>query len=623
MSKKKLSHLFQNPNQDIPHEDSRTPALNRHQSSMEDPEEKIQHLKSLNSMLLKETLERRQQIESLVQAKRGLETELTRTSIEKTDLENLLTRSTEDRLSLEIEKGLFCVFIETRMNEMGVVAEGLLREKGEKEIESVFLKTEVNGLLENLENERQKLSWACRDRDMLRFDLDNWVNEANGLREKLIEMEEKERKTAEDIRILKVHYAQSIKQNKELEEEIEKVKNLTDFAEKKLAEKEKEIEDLNREMDDIVRKKTEIEMENSGQKVKITGLEKYVSELNEIISSLRGEEGVLREKVLELEKSCHEAIEKAKVIAMEVDVLMEEKQQKDITIETLMEEMHSSDNIIKTMNIEVKDKDGLIEKLMREKKETDDVKVSKESAIAELHKELAGLRDATSAMQKSIKNQEDKNKQLASEVSHYRDAFEQVRLERDKAQVDLDEEKTNSISLSSKVLEMKKRIEETVKETAKKKKEHAGLFEEKKEMERQVGLLKKEKDLMQKNLYEAQQEIDDLRSKMESTAINSERALSMLKNTAASLGLSNDGKEEVIIIEKKLEGVIEPYETELEVIKDAFRNKETVVEEMKQQVKFLQNSLADAHKKKNLWAIVSSAATFLAAAYVAYVAKVR
>ncbi|KAF2287941.1 hypothetical protein GH714_003390 [Hevea brasiliensis] len=450
---------------------------------MEDPEEKIQHLKSLNSMLLKETLERRQQIESLVQAKRGLETELTRTSIEKTDLENLLTRSTEDRLSLEIEKGLFCVFIETRMNEMGVVAEGLLREKGEKEIESVFLKTEVNGLLENLENERQKLSWACRDRDMLRFDLDNWFT---------------------------------------------------------------------------------------------------------------WEEGVLREKVLELEKSCHEAIEKAKVIAMEVDVLMEEKQQKDITIERLMEEMHSSDNIIKTMNIEVKDKDGLIEKLMREKKETDDVKVSKESAIAELHKELAGLRDATSAMQKSIKNQEDKNKQLASEVSHYRDAFEQVRLERDKAQVDLDEEKTNSISLSSKVLEMKKRIEETVKRLQRRKKS-----------------------------TQAQQEIDDLRSKMESTAIYSERALSMLKNTAASLGLSNDGKEEVIMIEKKLDGVIEPYETELEVIKDAFRNKETVVEEMKQQVKFLQNSLADAHKKKSLWAIVSSAATFLAAAYVAYVAKVR
>ncbi|KAF2307127.1 hypothetical protein GH714_024970 [Hevea brasiliensis] len=434
-------------------------------------------------------------------------------------------------------------------------------------------------------------------------------------------MEEKEIKTEEEIRKLKVRYAQSIKQNKETEKEIEKVKNLRDVAEKKLAEKVKEIEGLNGEMEEIVRKKTGIEMENSGQKVKITELEKDASELNEIISTLRKEEGVLREKVLELEKSFHEAIEKAKVIAMEFDALMEEKQIKERTIESLMEQMDSSEKLIKTLNIEMKDKDELIEKLMREKIEIDDVKISKEREIVELHEELAGLRDAMFAMQESIKNQEGKNKQLASEVSHYRDAFERVRLDRDNAQIDLDEEKKNTINLRSKVLEMKKRIEETVEEFVKMKNERDNLFEEKKEMECHVGLLKKEKDLVQRNLCEAQQEIDDLRTKMESTSSNSERALSMLKNTAALIRRSNDGKEEVSITEKKRDDVTEPYATELEFIKNAFRNKETVVEEMKQHVKFLQNSLADAHKKKGLWAIVSSATTFLAAASVAYIAR--
>lgn len=623
MAKKKPTRLSQPLKQDVSQVYSHSHDMTRQPSTMEDTEEKLQNLKSLNSMLLKETLERRQQVESLMQAKEGLESQLARTGAEMGDLENLLTRATEDRLSLEIENTLFCVVIRMRMNEMGVVVEGLVNEKAEKENEIGFLKTEVNGILANLENEREKSSRVCRERDLLRFDMDNWEKEANRLKEKIIEMEEKEIKTEEEIEKLKIHYAKSIEQNKKTEEEIEKVKDLRDLAEKKLAEKVKEIEGLNREMKEIVRKNTGIEMENSEQKLKITELEKDASELNEIILSLRKEEGVLREKVLELEKSCYEAIEKAKVIAMEFDALMDEKQNKERTIESLMEQTDSSDKLIKTLKFEVKEKDGLIEKLMRKKVELDDVKLSKESEIVKLHEELAGFRDAMFAMQESIKNHEDKNKQLAYEVNHHRDAFERVRVERENTQTNLDEEKKNTINLKAKVLEMEKRIEETLDEFAKVKNERENLLEQKKEMECQVDLLKKEKDLVQRNLYEAQQEINDLRTKMESTTINSERALSMLKNASALICRSDDGEEEVTITQKKLDGVTEPYATELESIKSAFRKKETVVEEMKQQLKFLQNSLTDAHKKKGLWAIVSSATTFLAAVSVAYAARVR
>lgn len=623
MAKKKPTRLSQPLKQDVSQVYSHSHDMTRQPSTMEDTEEKLQNLKSLNSMLLKETLERRQQVESLMQAKEGLESQLARTGAEMGDLENLLTRATEDKLSLEIENALFCVVIRMRMNEMGVVVEGLVNEKAEKENEIGFLKTEVNGILANLENEREKSSRVCRERDLLRFDMDNWEKEANRLKEKIIEMVEKEIKTEEEIEKLKIHYAKSIEQNKKTEEEIEKVKDLRDLAEKKLAEKVKEIEGLNREMKEIVRKNTGIEMENSEQKLKITELEKDASELNEIILSLRKEEGVLREKVLELEKSCYEAIEKAKVIAMEFDALMDEKQNKERTIESLMEQTDSSDKLIKTLKFEVKEKDGLIEKLMRKKVELDDVKLSKESEIVKLHEELAGFRDAMFAMQESIKNHEDKNKQLAYEVNHHRDAFERVRVERENTQTNLDEEKKNTINLKAKVLEMEKRIEETLDEFAKVKNERENLLEQKKEMECQVDLLKKEKDLVQRNLYEAQQEINDLRTKMESTTINSERALSMLKNASALICRSDDGEEEVTITQKKLDGVTEPYATELESIKSAFRKKETVVEEMKQQLKFLQNSLTDAHKKKGLWAIVSSATTFLAAVSVAYAARVR
>ncbi|KAJ6876902.1 hypothetical protein NC651_029806 [Populus alba x Populus x berolinensis] len=71
-----------------------------------------------------------------------------------------------------------------------------------------------------------------------------------------------------------------------------------------------------------------------------------------------------------------------------------------------------------------------------------------------------------------------------------------------------------------------------------------------------------------------------------------------------------------------LDSEIEPYASELEVIKTAFRNKETMVEDMKQQVEFLSDSVAKAKKKNSLLSVMSSATTGVAAAVsLAYVAR--
>ncbi|EEF49763.1 Ubiquitin-protein ligase BRE1A, putative [Ricinus communis] len=622
MAKKKLTHQSQHPKQQNP-QDQNPNLAHPQNSSMEDPEDKLQNLKSLNAMLLKETLERRQQVESLTEAKKVLESQLGLIGKEKMDLENELSVVSEERVSLEIEKGLFRVFIETQVDDMGFVVEKLVKEKEERENEIGLLKNEVNQLIVDVESEREKLSLACRERDVLSINLDNWKNEANALKKKVTDMEDKEKNAEEEIMKVKVHCSQLIKQNQEIEKQIEEAKKLRDLAEIKLGEKVKELEDLNRDMAEIVRKNNEIEREKGGQRVRISELEKDVSNLNEIVSSLRKEEDVLRGTVLELEKSYGEAIEKVNVMAMEIDALAEEKKEKERTIEMLMEETDSSEKLVKNLNIAMMDKDGLIEKLLRQKKEIEDVKVSKESEIVQLHKELCGLRDAVFVTQDSIKNQEDKNKQLVTEVNHYRDEYEQARLERDNAVRNLDEEKKNGFNLTSKVLEMEKMIEETVKEFAKMKTEYENLLELKKEMEGQVSSLMKEKDMMQKNFLDAEREIDALRTKLESVGINSDRALAMLKKTVAFVCPSNDGKEKASITEKKLDGEIEPFVAELEIIKNAFRNRETVVEEMKQQVEFLQNSEAEAQKKKGIWAVVSSATTFLAAASLAYAARMR
>lgn len=182
------------------------------------------------------------------------------------------------------------------------------------------------------------------------------------------------------------------------------------------------------------------------------------------------------------------------------------------------------------------------------------------------------------------------------------------------------------MKLSAKVSGMEKRIEETSKELARVRSECETVLEEKKELESRYKLLRKDKDSVQKELSEAKQALNKLRAKLESVGMNSEQALTMLKNTAAVLCQSGgdcDYKDNVVTGERKLENETEQYASELEAIKKAFRHKETMVEDMKQQVGLLQNCVADAHKKKSFWTVVSSATTIFAAISIAYVARAR
>ena len=176
------------------------------------------------------------------------------------------------------------------------------------------------------------------------------------------------------------------------------------------------------------------------------------------------------------------------------------------------------------------------------------------------------------------------------------------------------------------VSEMEQRIEGTVEELGRVRNERENLIERNKAVESHVEDLVKEKDLVHKSLVEAQRRINELKAKMESASINSERALSMVRSTAALVCDSRDdrdGKEEVIINGQKLEEEIEPYAAELDAIRNAFKNKEKIVEDTKKQVEFLQNSVANANKRKSFWTVVSSATTIFAAASVAYVARGR
>ncbi|TYH60019.1 hypothetical protein ES332_D08G263500v1 [Gossypium tomentosum] len=643
MVKKKVTHRpndpkQRNPSQEI-HDTAKDSTFSKasnplsRQSSMEDPKEKIQNLKSLNSLLVKEAFESRQQINSLVQAKEALEVEL----IERKKLE---AEESEKNVSFELQNGLVSVYMVNQMKELGV----------ERETVIGALKNKVSGLMGSLEKERKMLSLVCEERDLVRNDFELQVNEDKLMKEKLTEMEGNERKFVEEIGKLKVEYDKLVWEKEELEKVKSSMVKDRNLLEKNMKDMAGKVEHLRRENGKVVREKKEIEIEKNEQRVKIDEMEK---EMSEVILSLRKEDGVLRSKIFELEKNCGEAMDREAERAIEIGALVEEKRAKERSIERLMEEKDFMSRSLEAIMVESEDRQRRIEKLLEEsdanrrvlemnekelrdmrkkikellgdKTEIEKAKIHGENENIKLHNEVSELRNIVHRLQEECLDHQKKKDELVSEVSRFKALVDQVTLERDNTLKGFDKEKHNGVSLRSKVSEMENMLKKTEEELARKRTEWQNLIEEKKEMGSHIGSLAEDKDRLHLELLERKRSFNDLRAKMESTTINYERALTLLKTTASLLCQSKDEKlpEEAAIAEQKLEDEIELYAMELEAIKKAFKNKETVAQDLKQKVELMEKSMVEAQKKKSFWTLVSSATTLLAAITVAYAARGR
>ncbi|KAJ7978033.1 putative Prefoldin chaperone subunit family protein [Quillaja saponaria] len=574
---------------------------------IEDPSEKLQSLKSLNSMLLKETFERRQQVESLEQTKEALEFELTRSGMEKKVLEVETDLAMEKNVGLELEKGVIFVFVETQMSQMGIQFDRLVEEKSEiervKEAEIGVLSGEVSELMGTLEEERNRFSRVSQEKDELQGRFEFLFEEAHMLRNGLQEIKKINKKLEGEVEKLRVEGENLMEEKGEKERLIQAVTRERDLAERNLAELERVIEGVKGEMEGIVRKKEETEKDKRAQELRNVELQREMEQLNEVLVNLQSEEVVMSTKVLELEKSIGEATEKEKEMGMEIRALLEKNNEKELNIEK-----HKIDETIRAKN------------------EIEQIKVSRESEIVELNKEVGELRDATLKLKELCRDLEEENKQFLSEANHNKGVLDKVMLERDDMQKNFDQEKRKVTDLMSKVSQTEDRIGKTAAELGQKRNDCEKLTEKNKVMESRVEVLAKEKDLLQKSLLEAQQHSYDLKVKIESARSNASRALIMLKNTAALLCQTKDDTnngEEVIINGKKLDEEIQPYAEELDAIRNAFRTKNEMVGDLKQQLVLLQNSLAEVDKRKSFWTLLSSATAILAAASVAYVAKGR
>ena len=621
MAKKKSIHQEaqtnqQNPN---PNSDPKMEPDNTQPTTIENPAEKLSSLKSLNAMLLKETVEKRQEVSALLESKKSLEFELTRSVSEIEALKAELAQMEElevlrrENEGLRREKEGVEKRLEDVEREMGEVVrerDEMEKAKFEGDLEIGSMKKLENELRTEVKRGRDVLNQAICENDALKQDLNAQIEERNKMREKLAIMEAK---NADELGELKSKYLVVSDELEESKNEIKTMKSELGSVGRNCEDLKREIEGLSEEKELLLREKMELSRERSERDVRINELEKGVCQLNAIVRRLIEDEEKWRVKFFELEKINAEMVEKIEDMAQESNAIMEENKAKEKEIEGLMQEKLSALNSLAELDKELDYVKQAKEEIVKKKSGLEKVKLKQEYEITELRNEVNELQGNLSSLKESNRDELEKNRQLFTEIDLYKNMLDQVKIERDDVKRTLEEEKANGMKLQVKVSEISKKMEDTAKVIEELRATGDTLVGEKKELEKKHSKLVEEKGFADRKFADVQKKVAELEASLMSKNDMFEVALEMLRKTALQLSIENENKggEEVIKMVEKME--MEPYLSELEAIKLAFRKREEKVGEMEKQMETMKWCVEEARKKKSLWALVSSATTILAA----------
>ncbi|KAL9994032.1 hypothetical protein Hdeb2414_s0002g00061841 [Helianthus debilis subsp. tardiflorus] len=611
-----------------PHSDTTKPPKPQDQSPIDDTHsEKLDSLKSLNAMLLKETVERRNQVDSLTQANSALESELTRCNSE-------LSAWTEQAVMLEIEKGVANRFVEVQVVEMVEKVEGFVRDlnrvnlakseiervKSVKEVEIEGLKNKLSALEGEIGEERFILSRVCEERDAVRAQVEERVRVENALRAKVDEVEKRERDALEKLEKVKGDYDGLVEANASVEMKMESVVREKDLVEKRLVVSNGLVDRLKMDVNKISEQKKLVEDERDVQEKKKNELQSSVDGLNELVRKLEQGKAQLLNEVVELEKKCVGSLDKEVKMRAEFDVLAKEKQEMEVEIERLTKEkslvakdLDDALNSLRKQNLN-------IDQLDKEKTKIIDAKNQAETDVIKLKEQLEELKNTVKTLEKAGIAQTDKIKELEAEKSRYIAASDQATKERNNVQASLDGEKEKVKNLTEKISKIEKDMEDMQKKLSKMQKETEKLVAEKKNLEKSRAVLEKDILAIKKSLAKTQKDYEDTEGKLKVSEANSRKILKILKNTS-SICNSKEDKNKGIDKETAFGEEIKHHVTEVEAIKKAFKEKESVADEMKKQLELLKVRVAKADKGKSFWTMVSSATTLLAAVSLAYVAR--
>ncbi|CAN8260387.1 unnamed protein product [Cochlearia groenlandica] len=613
----------QTHNQNPTETEKKDTSLNR-QSSMEEDhdssaEEKVQNLKSLNALLLKQTMEKRQQIESLVQAKDEMETELARFGSEKTGLRDELGKVSDGNIELKIELDLVMSFVGNWSREMGLGLERLMLEKDDRESEIMALKREVSDVLSKVDIEKELLKKVCDERDTIKKGFELQLEETKLLKESLMLLEDKESKLEIVIERLESENDELVKEKWMRKEVTDTVNKEKIELEKVIEEKKKEIGGLKREIKVLSSAKNEMEIVKIEQRGEIEELEKKLEMTNQCVESLRKEERVLRDLVIVLKKSLDESMEKEIAVLMQIDALGKEKTNKESELERVMKEKNSVEKEMEMVTVQSSDKDKLFDQLSQEKIELEGRVFNQEAKLVELNQKVDELTHIVAVLQKDCNDRTKTNEKLSCKVGELSCALAHAEIKKEEADKTLDEEKSHGKDLKADVLKSEKLIKATLGELEKIKIEHDSLLSAKKDLECQSESWQSEKAVLEKELVELRKAKDALKTKLESAGMDAKRSMVMLKSAASMVSQDNREDKECCINGTESSS----YVVELESIEKAFKNKEYIIEEMKKEAETMKQSTEEAHKKKSFWTVVSSVTTIFAAASFAYAARTR
>ncbi|GAB2228909.1 hypothetical protein Droror1_Dr00023043 [Drosera rotundifolia] len=268
-----------------------------------------------------------------------------------------------------------------------------------------------------------------------------------------------------------------------------------------------------------------------------------------------------------------------------------------------------------------------VDELTSVKIQLERVKNTLENDIAGLQKEATVLKGEVSALQELNANKMEENSQLLAKVDDLNRELEVAVSNRDVARKALDDERKNGVELRNEVVGLSKKLEEAEKELMAMRVTNESLVGEKGDLESANSKLIEEKAMVEDKLAKTNRKLDDLHDTVKSKEAILENLQEMLKRTADALsskGSDKNGMDDHISSERNMGDEMLRHIAELEAIESAFKSREAMVEEMKQEMKSLQTSVVQARKKKGFWAMVSSATTILAAVMsLAYAARVR
>ncbi|KAK9735376.1 hypothetical protein RND81_04G202500 [Saponaria officinalis] len=620
MAKKKQTHQQKSAemaeSEEIYQNAPETAAADAAGSTVDDTEEKLANLKSLNTMLLSETAKKRQEISELLEDKKSVAAELTRSESERESVAAELTRVREELAKVEAEK-------EELRREMGEVVkerDEIMRVKCEGDLEIVKLNELSDELRSEIERGRERF-----DVEKGEFELEVRVKneEVMELRKCLNDMEEKERSLMGEFDKLKERYEIVSKALRESEEKVEEMRVECEGFKK-------EVEGLNgeKEVSELNGVVARLREDEEKWRVKFLELEKRNAEVLEEFDGLKSEFGVLLEEKKAKEKEIDrligensENLSRVGELGLEIDglksefgALLEEKKAKEKEIEGLVGEKSENLSKLEALEIEIEGVKRVNEGFLAEKSRLEEVKSRQGDEIRELQVELDVIRSNLLSVQESNQAQLDKNVKLLSEVDEYKSALDRAVNERDDVKRCLDEVRMNGDELRVKVSELLTKIEEDGKVIKELNDARENVVAEKNELEIKYNKLAEEKVSIEKNHVEVRDKVVDLESKLRLKSDMFVSALNMLRNAAMK------GDDEGITVN----GELRTYMSEIEAIRAVFRSKDEKVGEMEKHIERLHSSVLDAKKKKSFWTMVSSATTILAAVVsLAYATRVR